>query len=327
MVQRYKLTVAYRGTRYHGWQQQAALPSYKGERDPAFVPPAEHDDTPPPLGFAAPGVGPAPGLPVDYIPTIQGELTKAIGEVVGHPVDIVGSSRTDAGVHAKGQVCHFDTDKVQIPREGLRRAINHRLPSDILVRSIEPVPETFNAVTSTRTKRYQFLIWSHPDRPLFFSDLAWHRWHYLDVPKILEAAAHFVGSHDFASFARPGHGRENTVRMVHACDVSFRSPKLVIGVEGGGFLWNMVRIMVGTLVEVGLGRTQPARIPEILAARDRRAAGPTAPPHGLYLQWIKTEVGPSTDISGRPSRQSTTSDPPARYPDPAGYPDHSTENA
>jgi tRNA pseudouridine38-40 synthase len=288
-LQRYKLTVAYRGTRYHGWQQQPALPSYKGEKQSEFVPESEPEHEPAP-DVAAPGIGPAPGIELDYIPTIQGELTKAVAAVVGHPVDLVGSSRTDAGVHAKGQVVHFDTDKVQIPREGLRRAINHRLPSDILVRAIEPVPPTFDAIASTRTKRYQFLIWSHPDRPLFFSDLAWHRWHYLDVPKIARAAAHFAGTHDFASFARPGHGRENTVRTVYACDVSFRSPKLVIGVEGGGFLWNMVRIMVGTLVQVGLDRIQPEQIPEILAARDRRAAGPTAPPHGLYLQWIKSDV-------------------------------------
>jgi tRNA pseudouridine38-40 synthase len=284
--QRYKLTIAYRGTRYHGWQQQPALPSYKGERPSEFVPEAEREDEPPPDLHLAPGVGPAPGLEVDYIPTIQGELAKAIGQVVGHAVDVVGSSRTDAGVHAKGQVAHFDTDKVQIPREGLRRAINHRLPSDILVRAIDAVPETFDAISSTRSKRYQFLIWNHADRPLFFSDLAWHRWHYLDVPKIVRAAQYFVGEHDFASFARPGHGRENTVRNVHACEVSFRSPKLVIGVEGSGFLWNMVRIMVGTLVQVGLDRLQPEQIPEILAARARRAAGPTAPPHGLYLQWI-----------------------------------------
>ena len=244
----------------------------------------------------------APGIAVDYIPTIQGELSKAIAEVVGHPVDVVGSSRTDAGVHAKGQVVHFDTDKVQIPREGMRRAINHRLPSDILVRSIEPVPPTFDAISSTRTKRYQFLIWNHADRPLFFSDLAWHRWHYLDVPKIVRAAEHFVGTHDFASFARPGHGRENTVRTVYACDVHFRSPKLVIAVEGSGFLWNMVRIMVGTLVQVGLDRMQPEQIAEVLAARDRRAAGPTAPPHGLYLQWIRSD-NTEAPQGGRPSSQ------------------------
>jgi tRNA pseudouridine38-40 synthase len=288
--QRYKLTLAYRGTRYHGWQQQPALPTYKGEKQKEFVPEAEREDEPPEF-YPAPGVGPAPGAEVDYIPTVQGELARAIAEVVGHPVDVVGSSRTDAGVHAKGQVAHFDTDKVQIPREALRRAINHRLPSDILIRAIEPVPDDFDAISSTRTKRYQFFIWNHTDRPLFFSDLAWHRWHYLDVPKIGRAAAHFVGTHDFASFARPGHGRGNTVRTVFACDVSFRAPKLVIGVEGSGFLWNMVRIIVGTLVQVGLDRIQPEQIPEIIGAKDRRAAGPTAPPHGLYLQWINCGAG------------------------------------
>ena len=277
-LQRYKLTLAYRGTRYHGWQQQPALPTYNGERDPG-------------TGVAPVGPpGPASDSSAHQIPTIQGELKKAIAEVVGHPVDVVGSSRTDAGVHAKGQVVHFDTDKVQIPHDGLRRAVNHRLPGDILIRSIEPVSETFDAIASTQAKRYQFLIWNHPDRPLFFSDLAWHRWHYLDVPKIAEAARQFVGEHDFASFARPGHGRDNTVRTVHSCDVSFRSPKLVIGIEGSGFLWNMVRIIVGTLVQVGISRTAPQEIPAILAARDRQAAGPTAPPHGLYLQWVRTNA-------------------------------------
>jgi tRNA pseudouridine38-40 synthase len=281
-LQRYKLTLAYRGTRYHGWQQQPALATYTGVRDP--------------------GTGVAPlAMPAsvfdpsgEQIPTIQGELKKTIADVVGHPVVVVGSSRTDAGVHAKGQVVHFDTDKVQIPQEGLRRAVNHRLPGDVLIRSIEPVPDTFDAIASARTKRYQYFIWNHADRPLFFSDLAWHRWHYLDVPKIAEAAKHFVGEHDFASFARPGHGRETTVRTVHACDVSFRSPKLIIGVEGSGFLWNMVRIIVGTLVQVGIGRTQPGEIPGMIAARDREAAGPTAPPHGLYLQWVRTDADAET---------------------------------
>ena len=281
-LQRYKLTVAYRGTRYHGWQQQPALASYRGLRDPG--------EGIAPVGTPGPAFDPA----AVQLPTIEGELKRALADVVGHPVIVVGSSRTDAGVHAKGQLVHFDTDKVQIPHEGLRRAVNHRLPADILIRSIEPVPQTFHAIASTRTKRYQFLIWNHPDRPLFFSDLAWHRWHYLDVPRIAEAARHFVGEHDFASFARPGHGRDNTVRTVHACDVSFRSPKLVIAVEGSGFLWNMVRIIVGTLVQVGLGRTQPDEIPCMLAARDRQAAGPTAPPHGLYLQWIRADADAET---------------------------------
>src|SRR5688572_14856850 len=258
-TQRYKLTIAYRGTGYHGWQCQPAMDTYKGETPPA-------------------GEG---------IPTVQESLQRTLGEVCGHPVTLCGSSRTDAGVHAKGQVAHFDTPSVQIPPEGLRRAVNARLPPDILVRAIEAMPDTFDAIRSTAAKRYQFFIWNHPDRPVFFSDLAWHRWHYLDVPKMARAAAHFVGTHDFVSFARPGHMRESTVRTVHACDVSWRRPKLVIGVEGSGFLWNMVRIMVGTLVEVGLGRHEPDAIREMILAKDRKAAGPTAPPHGLYLQWIR----------------------------------------
>jgi tRNA pseudouridine38-40 synthase len=259
-TQRYKLTIAYRGTRYHGWQEQAANALYKG---------------PPP----APGEG---------IPTIQETLSRAIQTVVRHPINLVGSSRTDAGVHAKGQLAHFDTDQLQIPTEGLRRAINHALPEDIVVHGLEPVPDSFDAITSTTRKRYQYLIWNAPDRPVFMPDLAWHRWQALDIAAMCAAAEPFVGEHDFASFARAGHGRENTVRTVHACVVHARLPRLVIGVEGSGFLWHMVRIIAGTLVEVGLGRYTPDDIPKMLAAKERQAAGPTAPPHGLYLQWIRT---------------------------------------
>jgi tRNA pseudouridine38-40 synthase len=259
-MQRYKLTIAYRGTRYHGWQKQPALDSYQGER---------------PLN----GHG---------IPTIQETLARAIESVVRHPINLVGSSRTDAGVHAKGQIAHFDTDQTQIPIEGLSRAVNHALPEDVLVRAIEPVPQSFNAISSTASKRYQYFIWNAPDRPVFFGDLAWHRWQNLDIPAIHAAAQHLVGTHDFASFAKPGHGRENTTRTILSCDVSRRGPRLIIGIEGTGFLWQMVRIIVGTLVEVGLGRHAAGDIPAMLEAKDRQAAGPTAPPHGLYLQWIKT---------------------------------------
>jgi tRNA pseudouridine38-40 synthase len=258
-LQRYKLTIAYRGSRSHGWQMQPMLPSYKGER-------------------------PRPG---QGIATIQEILTRALQGVVGHPITLVGSSRTDAGVHAKGQVAHFDTDQIQIPPEGMRRALNHALPDDILIRRIEPAPDSFNAIASTFRKRYQYAIWNAPDRPLFFFDLAWHRWQELNVDAMRAGAARLVGTHDFTSFARPRHGRADPTRTVFACDISFRSPRLIIAVEGDGFLWNMVRIMVGTLVEVGLGRRPDRCIDEMLQARDRRAAGPTAPPQGLYLQWIQ----------------------------------------
>jgi tRNA pseudouridine38-40 synthase len=259
-TQRYKLTLAYRGSNYHGWQSQAVTENYK---------------SPVPAGQG--------------IPTIQETVARAIGSVVNHPVQLVGSSRTDAGVHSKGQLAHFDTDQLQIPIEGLRRAVNAALPSDIVVRALDAVPDSFDAITSTTSKRYQYAIWTRPDRPAFFPELVWHRWQTLDVAAMTQAARRLVGEHDFASFARPGHGRENTVRTVLSCDVSARGPLLVIGVEGTGFLWNMVRIMVGTLVEVGLGRHTPEAIDTMLAARNRQAAGGTAPPHGLYLQWIRTK--------------------------------------
>jgi tRNA pseudouridine38-40 synthase len=223
------------------------------------------------------------------IPTIQETLAGAIGVVVGHPVTVVGASRTDAGVHAKGQIAHFDTAQTQIPAESLRRAVNHRLPGDILIREIEAVADSFDSITAAKNKRYQFFIWNHPDRNPFFPDLCWHRWQKLDVDAMGEAAGHFVGEKDFASFARPGHGRQTTVRTVYDCRVSRRGGMVVIGVEGSGFLWNMVRIMVGTIVEVGLGRYRAEEIVGMLEAKDREAAGSTAPPEGLFLQWIRLD--------------------------------------
>ena len=259
-TQRYKLTIAYRGTRYHGWQEQQGFANtWKGETGD---------------GISGP-------------PTVQECLRKALEAVVRHPVAVVGSSRTDAGVHAKGQVAHFDTPMLQIPPEGLRRATNSRLPDDILVRSIEAVPDSFDAISSTVEKRYQYVIWNALDRPPFFSEMVFHRFQPLNTKAMAQAALHLVGEHDFASFAKPGHGRATTIRTVHECAVHARGPRVVIGVRGSGFLWNMVRIIAGTLVEVGLGRFQPDDVAAMLAAKDRTAAGPTAIAQGLYLQWIR----------------------------------------
>lgn len=262
-TQRYKLSIAYRGTNYHGWQMQPPNELWKGD--------------PPPEGAG--------------IPTIQENLIRALQSIVGHPVNLVGSSRTDAGVHAKAQAAHFDTDQLQIPPKGLRDAANARLPADILIKSLEPVSDSFDAIGSTTSKRYQYFIWNKPDRPNFFPDLVWHRWMPLNVAAMDEAARVLIGEHDFASFARPGHGRDHTVRTLFDCQVSGRDQKVVIGIEGSGFLWNMVRIIVGTLVEVGIGRYDAAKVKEMLEAKKREAAGPTAPPQGLYLQWIKFRPG------------------------------------
>jgi len=248
-TQRYKMTIAYRGTQYHGWQYQEVPPNWKGAAPPA-------------------GSG---------LPTVQQSVEHALKIVLNHPVSVHGSSRTDRGVHAKGQIAHFDTDREILP-ESLRLAANYRLPDDILIRSIEPVPPNFDAGWWTTSKRYQYCIWHESDRPPFAADLMWHRWQELDVPAMRAAAAEFVGTHDFASFARAGHGREHTIRTVLECSVSYRQPRLVIGIEGTGFLWQQIRIMVG-----------------MMAAHDRRAGGPTAPPHGLYLQWVRVRDQPTTE--------------------------------
>lgn len=272
--QRYKLTIAYRGTWYHGWQAQM---SAAGE---AVDEPGDSE-----------------------FPTVQETLAEKLTSVLGHRVHIVGSSRTDAGVHAKGQVAHFDTTMTQIPPENLRRAVNARLPDDILIRGIEPVAPEFNAVSSTLSKRYQYFIWNAPDRPTFFSDLSWHRWSPLDAAAMHEALQHLVGEHDFASFAKPGHGRTHTVRTILSASVRQRAGSIVVGIEGTGFLWNMIRIIVGTLVEVGAGRHRPEALRTMLEARDRRAAGPTAPAHGLFLQWIKCADLPAPARSYQPPAQ------------------------
>jgi tRNA pseudouridine38-40 synthase len=270
-TQRYMLTIAYRGTHYHGWQFQAANPlTWKGPWPPES----------------------------QGIPTVQEIVARHIGMVVGHPITLVGSSRTDAGVHAKGQIAHFDTDQAQIPPAGLRQAVNAQLPDDILIRLIEPMPRSFDAIASTLSKRYQYFIWNAPDRAPFFADLAWHRRHILDVDAMSAAAAELVGEHDFASFARPAHGRGTSIRTIFGCSVAKRGRRVVIGVEGSGFLWNMVRIIAGTLVDVGMGKFKPAEIPAMLAARDRRASGGTAPPHGLFLQWVRLREEGKYDDGG-----------------------------
>ncbi len=260
MLQRFKLTIAYRGTAYHGWQYQIANERYRG---------------------------PAP-RPGQGIPTVQEILARALVHVVKHPVTLVGSSRTDSGVHAKGQLAHFDTDKSMIDPESLRRATNHQLPDDILVRKVEPVDQSFSAILSTVRKRYQYFIWNEYDRTPFMSDLYWHRWQELSIPAMQEAATYLAGEHDFKTFARAKQKRGSTIRTIYDLSVVKRGPRLVIGVEGNGFLWNMIRIIAGTLVEVGLGRFQPRDMIAMLDAKDRRAGGSTAPPQGLYLQWIKT---------------------------------------
>jgi len=256
---RYKLTIAYEGTLFHGWQKQA-LP---------------------------------PDAPPDAVParTVQQELERAVRHVVREPIILTGASRTDSGVHAVGQVAAFTTT-CDIPLEKLPLAINSRLPDDIQVISAESVHDSFDPISDCTAKGYRYRI-HHPGPhhsvlSLFERRLVHECRHPLDAARMNAAAAHLVGEHDFSSFTLLNHGRETTIRTIFACRAIAPAPdRCEIDVSGSGFLHHMVRIIAGTLLEVGRSRIEPDAIPAILAARDRRAAGPTAPPNGLCLMWVR----------------------------------------
>lgn len=250
-MRRYKLTIAYDGTAYCGWQRQ-----------------------------------------VEPTPTVQREVEKAAGKIVSHPVTVLGSSRTDTGVHALGQVAAMNVETL-LETEKLRRAINSRLPEDILIRKMEEVPENFDVRTAVR-KRYRFLIWAAKDRPVFYRHYVYHFYRDLDLARMQAACAAFLGEHDFEAFKGQADERDNTVRTIFSCNIH-RSrgwagdgdPLLIFAVEGSGFLYHMVRTMVGTVLQVGTGHWEPSRIAEIIASKDRQNAGPCLPAQGLHLQWIR----------------------------------------
>lgn len=250
---RYRLLVAYEGTLFHGWQKQ--LPA-----------------------------GKAP------LRTAQGVLEETVGEVVREPITLTGASRTDAGVHAVGQTAAF-TCSVEIPPERLARALTSRLPEDIQVHHAEVVNDDFDPIADARSKCYAYdfvhgqssTCWP----PLFDRRTTLWVHHNLDLDLMNEAAKLLVGEHDFAAFAQKSHGRDSTVRTIHECTITATGDhRLQLVVVGNGFLYNMVRIIAGSLREVGRGHTKPEQLSDALRKGDRRLAGPTLPPHGLCLRWI-----------------------------------------
>lgn len=256
-ARRFMLTVAYDGTNFHGWQKQ------------------EPPDSEP-------------------LRTVQGVLEETVRTVLGQPgIELTGASRTDSGVHAIGQVAAFTAD-TSIPVEKLPLAISARLPDDCQVRAARIVRDDFNPIRDCESKGYRYTI-AHSisatnPPPLFDRHIVWYTWHELDAARMHQAAQHLIGEHDFASFAQINHGRESTVRTIHDCTVRAlpgAGDRIEIDVSGSGFLYNMVRIIAGTLIEVGRSKLQPDEVKTILQATDRRAAGPTLPPHGLCLRWIR----------------------------------------
>jgi len=214
--------------------------------------------------------------------TLQHVLEQAIARVTHERVRVHGSGRTDAGVHALGQVASFHTTS-RIPAERLVHAINAHLPDDAAVKSARDVPESFHARYSAKGKHYRYTILNATTRSPLAQATAWWVRAPLDVEAMQRAAQHLVGTHDFRAFCTQARQKGETTRTVHRLGVRKRGRRITVDVEANGFLYNMVRAIVGTLVSVGRGQRKPAEVGLILKALRRSDAGPTAPPHGLCL--------------------------------------------
>ncbi len=243
-MKRIKLTVAYDGTNYHGWQVQ-------------------------PNGI-----------------TIEEVLNQALTKLLKEPIAVTGASRTDAGVHALGNVAVFDTD-TRIPPEKISYALNQRLPEDIVIQDSCEVSPDFHPRHCDSRKTYEYKIVNRTfPLPLRRHDTLFF-YRALNVENMRRAADYFIGTHDFKSFCSVHTQAETTVRTIYELTVAKEQDILTIRVCGSGFLYNMVRILAGTLLQVGTGERQPDQIPAVLEARDRMAAGPTAPAHGLTMVGIQ----------------------------------------
>jgi tRNA pseudouridine38-40 synthase len=243
-----KLTIAYDGTEYHGWQVQ-------------------------------------PGLK-----TVQQTLCEAATSLVGRKVHVHGASRTDAGVHAKGQAGLIEV-ATPIPTENFPRALTDRLPSDIAVLDACDVGKTFDLIGEVTRKLYRYTLCVTKPRPVMNIRYCWHMPGDIQVAAMHTAAQALVGTHDFKSFASAADKRQSSVRTIFRCDVTERHEAphhwITVNIEGDGFLYNMVRNIVGTLVNIGHGRWTPEQMADIRDAKDRTAAGILAPASGLCLEWIK----------------------------------------
>ena len=273
MIRTLKLTLSYDGTEFAGWQSQTR------QR------------------------------------TVQDTLEEALAKITGKFVRVMSSGRTDAGVHALAQVVSFDTES-ELPAEVIQRALNYELPHDMAALAVEDAPE-FHARRDAKRKRYRYVIHDGPVRDVFYRRFSWQLFKRLDVAAMQRVTEVLLGKHDFASFETSGSERESTERTVfdlRVQRVTLRSDVLDVGgesfprstthddvdrrkdspptwekslvqieVESDGFLYNMVRIIAGTLADVGQGKRPESWVAEVLAARDRRAAGMTAPPQGLFL--------------------------------------------
>ena len=213
---------------------------------------------------------------------IQGEIEKAIYNITQEEVDLIGSGRTDAGVHALGQVANFKTNSA-LPIEKLALAINSQLKSSIIIKKAEEVDERFYSRYTAKQKTYRYIINNSKTGTAIYRNLEYCFPVKLNVEKMVEAAKYFEGEHDFKAFKSSGTSGKNSVRTIYKAEVRQNGERIIIELTGNGFLYNMVRIISGTLLDVGLGKIEPNEIPDIIEKKDRTKAGKTLPAHGLYL--------------------------------------------
>jgi tRNA pseudouridine38-40 synthase len=216
------------------------------------------------------------------VPTIQGVLERALDKILGEHIRVEGAGRTDAKVHALGQVASFQCLS-QIPAGALQRALNSTLPKDVAVREVQETPADFHARFSARGKVYTYRILNRPVRSPLRLRYVWYVPQALDVEAMRLAGAALQGTHDFSAFQGSGSEVHTTERTLTEVSLSHDGDEVVLQCAADGFLRHMVRNIVGTLVEVGHGARSPADVERILKGRDRRLAGVTAPPQGLYL--------------------------------------------
>lgn len=217
---------------------------------------------------------------------IQGEIEKAIKNVTGQEVELIGSGRTDAGVHAFGQVANFKFES-DFPIEKMAIAINSQLKQSIRILKAEEVPLEFHSRYHCHKKTYSYIIDNSDQGTAIYRNLTYHVSQHLDTEAMQKAASYLVGEHDFASFKSSGTSSKSSVRTIYQAQVLKEQDRVVIMLTGSGFLYNMVRIIAGTLVEVGLGNIPPEEMKNILEAKDRQKAGKTLPPQGLFLMSVE----------------------------------------
>ena len=245
-MQNYKLTIAYDGTRFFGWEHQP-------DKD-----------------------------------TIQGKLEAVLSQLCNGPVEVIGAGRTDAGVHARAMVANAFLDTALSPEE-IRDYCNRYLPDAIAVREVRPCSERFHARYKATGKTYRYTVFDGDVKPVFDRRYVTVLPYRVDERRMQEAAAFLTGEHDFMSFCGNPHMKRSTVRTVDSIVISRQKDRVTFTLHGTGFLQNMVRIIVGTLLEVGRGFWAPEQVQAILEARDRKLAGPTAPPEGLCLMKVDYE--------------------------------------